>query len=733
MSCCSSDEKIIIVRGDDTDFEGQNFVTLNLTSSVWDLSELSATIELGGIKKTFNDLSSGVIQLGYTSEETSKMPFGDIYGVLKLYNEEKQVATIESLLPFRVVGIVHGDAIATKPYEFNIDVKQGGQTVLNIGVEAGVTVEVGSTVTLLPELSAYVINSGTPNHLVLDFGIPRGENGEDGKDGKDATINGHNAIALVEGTGISITDNDGYITIANTQTSAEWGNITGTLSNQTDLQNALNDKQDVISDLDTIRSGAAAGATALQPSDVVDSVDTTETDKPLSANMGKELQDQIDNLSARGRFLALWNCATGLAETNPPESPYIYKAGDYFIVGTIAESGQNNYKPTGSSYTTGVASTTVETDVVDVDDVYYYDGTNWKLQVNTQKTVSFVNIAGSPYDNSNLASALNAKVDDVQINGTSIVSSGVANIPYASTNNGGAIKLSPSYYGTDIGTGVQEGRLTSVVYSYAGYANISNLAFISKGTLENVITGKALLDNKATGTDSVGIGTGITSTDNNSVAIGKSAQTGGNNAVAVGQSSKATYGSSTAIGSSAQATASAANALGTSAQATGTGSLAVGYGSKASATYAIQIGYGTNSTANTLSVGLSASNNYTLMTSDGKIPADRLPIMGNNVFGIAKLIDDSCGLYVDSSNILRTKSASTSRIDAKANNFCPIVPANLDYAVKVGLTTNTQTLTSTEKQTATDWILPAQASDKVLGSDGTNASWDYAVEFIDWS
>lgn len=43
------------------------------------------------------------------------------------------------------------------------------------------------------------------------------------------------------GTGIAISSSG---VISNTQTSAEWGNITGTLSNQTDLQNALNAKYD---------------------------------------------------------------------------------------------------------------------------------------------------------------------------------------------------------------------------------------------------------------------------------------------------------------------------------------------------------------------------------------------------------------------------------------------------------------------------------------------------------
>lgn len=48
---------------------------------------------------------------------------------------------------------------------------------------------------------------------------------------------------LTAGTGIEITEDN---VINNTQTSAEWGNIQGDITDQTDLVNALNDKQDVI-------------------------------------------------------------------------------------------------------------------------------------------------------------------------------------------------------------------------------------------------------------------------------------------------------------------------------------------------------------------------------------------------------------------------------------------------------------------------------------------------------
>ena len=57
--------------------------------------------------------------------------------------------------------------------------------------------------------------------------------GKDGQDGRDG------AIQYTAGTGIEITDEN---VINNTQTSAEWGNITGTLSDQSDLVTALSGK-----------------------------------------------------------------------------------------------------------------------------------------------------------------------------------------------------------------------------------------------------------------------------------------------------------------------------------------------------------------------------------------------------------------------------------------------------------------------------------------------------------
>lgn len=46
------------------------------------------------------------------------------------------------------------------------------------------------------------------------------------------------------GAGINITEEEGIVKISGTSSAPAWGQVTGTLSNQTDLQNALDDKQD---------------------------------------------------------------------------------------------------------------------------------------------------------------------------------------------------------------------------------------------------------------------------------------------------------------------------------------------------------------------------------------------------------------------------------------------------------------------------------------------------------
>lgn len=83
----------------------------------------------------------------------------------------------------------------------------------------------------------------------------------------DVNINGTSVIntlsskqdVLTPGTGIDITNN----VISSTLNSAQWGNITGTISNQTDLQTTLNSKQNTLvsgTNIKTINGSSVLGS-----------------------------------------------------------------------------------------------------------------------------------------------------------------------------------------------------------------------------------------------------------------------------------------------------------------------------------------------------------------------------------------------------------------------------------------------------------------------------------------
>lgn len=141
------------------------------------------------------------------------------------------------------------------------------------------------------------------------------------------------------------------------------------------------------------------------------------------------------------------------------------------------------------------------------------------------------------------------------------------------------------------------------------------------------------LVNTATGTNSVSTGGASAATYDDSIVIGRYAKTS-TRGVSLGHSANSGLNTqvyyTTSIGAYSRASNTSATALGYNAQATGANSIVLcgsNYSTPASATatHSIQLGYGTNSTANTFSVGLSETDNYQLLSSNGTIPADRLP------------------------------------------------------------------------------------------------------------
>ena len=78
-------------------------------------------------------------------------------------------------------------------------------------------------------------------------------------------------------------------------------------------------------------------------------------------------------------------------------------------------------------------------------------------------------------------------------------------------------------------------------------------------------------------------------------------------------------------------------------------------------------------------------------------------VMVNGENGIGVNTEDG-SLYI--------KSATEAEINDKTHSYNPIVPNNLNYAVKAGLTSNSITLTEAEKTSALNWIGAIPASDK---------------------
>lgn len=79
------------------------------------------------------------------------------------------------------------------------------------GVDASITVTVGTTTTLPAGSSATVTNSGTGTDPVLNFGIPKGDTGAAGQNGTNGTDGVSPAVTITTITGghtVTITDAD---------------------------------------------------------------------------------------------------------------------------------------------------------------------------------------------------------------------------------------------------------------------------------------------------------------------------------------------------------------------------------------------------------------------------------------------------------------------------------------------------------------------------------------------
>ena len=146
------------------------------------------------------------------------------------------------------------------------------------------TIQAGQAYSVNPGQNPQVINTGTSSAAVFDFYIPKGEKGERGEPGPA----GKDAI---------------------------WGDITGTLSDQTDLQNALDAKQNELIPGNNIQING----------DTISATDTTYT-----AGTGLELEDNefsVDTASVQEKLTAGSNITISGTTISATDTTYTAGSG----------------------------------------------------------------------------------------------------------------------------------------------------------------------------------------------------------------------------------------------------------------------------------------------------------------------------------------------------------------------------------------------------------------------
>ena len=173
----------------------------------------------------------------------------------------------------------------------------------------------------------------------------------------------------------------------------KWGDITGNISDQEDLNDKFDDIrsnfQDINEDIQALDIDMSTNYQnlnnkfdeAIQNLEQDFSTSTRRLESDIQDTEDK-LQSQINDLSSIGRFLAIWDCDTHIARYL--QEGQTYQAGNYFIIGTIAEEGQPNYMPDGASYP-GYVETTEN---VRVSDMWFYDGAHWIYLANHERAIA---------------------------------------------------------------------------------------------------------------------------------------------------------------------------------------------------------------------------------------------------------------------------------------------------------------------------------------------------------
>ena len=350
------------------------------------------------------------------------------------------------------------------------------------------TVKVGKTTTGEAGTQARVVNAGTNLNPVLDFTIPRGQKGDNG---------GMTAEYIEETETLDFNSETG------TMLNPKWGNVTGDISLQDDLQNALNNKanKSEITNFATkteLNTKQPKGNYAL-----IDDVPTQVSELENDSNFATQTQVMqaiasipqfklsiVDALPQTGEKMVLYFVPKdGEAPDIYNEYVWIEQTSSYEFLGSTAVDLTEYVKKTDYA-------TTDKGGVIK-------QSTTYGFSVNTSTGIPFASTKGlAGYQNSdgnmfigkntleNIKNDLVKRAvteNDIELTDDEKTSArtwlgAIGDTDYASSSKAGVVK---SNAGFSVGS---TGYVSCNVYTLEKIEQLNNSTFISKGTLNNVLT-----------------------------------------------------------------------------------------------------------------------------------------------------------------------------------------------------------------------------------------------------
>ena len=228
---------ILIYKGDDTIFADlSRFLTFNIETNL-DLTGWKAKFTLGWITKEISDISSKSFEIILSSDETKNLRLGSQSGSIVLTDSIGHIKTITNSIPFEVTTQV----VENQYQEINLTIPESSGVDIKLKVGSGIVTSIngkeGDVILTAEDVGALSDTTVIPD----TSNLATKEELADGLNTKQPT--GDYALKS-------------EIPTNNNQLSNGAGYITSEYHDST--------KQDIISDLDTIRQGAELGATALQ-------------------------------------------------------------------------------------------------------------------------------------------------------------------------------------------------------------------------------------------------------------------------------------------------------------------------------------------------------------------------------------------------------------------------------------------------------------------------------------